>query len=63
VIPLFWFTTVHNLRTGTIPLPTGARTFVRDTGVRWAWVVPVAAYLVIVLMVLNRFWYYWSTLL
>ncbi|MBF9072059.1 vitamin K epoxide reductase family protein [Streptacidiphilus fuscans] len=60
-IPLFWFTTVHNLRTGTLPLPSGARAWVQRTGVRWAWVVPVAGYAVIVLLVLNRFWWYWST--
>jgi uncharacterized membrane protein len=60
-IPLFWLTTVHNLRTGTLPVSTGVQAWVQRTGVRWAWVVPVAGYVVIVLLVLNRFWYYWST--
>ncbi|MEY9941495.1 putative membrane protein [Streptacidiphilus sp. MAP5-52] len=60
-IPLLWYTTVHNLRTGTLPLPSGARAWFQRTGVHWAWVVPAAGYLVIVLLVLNRFWYYWST--
>ena len=62
MIPLFWYTTLHNLRRGVIPLPAGARSGVAAVA-RYHWVVPALWYLVIVLMILNRFWYYWSTLL
>ena len=61
-IPLFWYTTVHNLRTGVIPVSETARTRVA-TAAGFYWLVPAACYLTIALMVLNRFWYYWSTLL
>ncbi|MEY9875341.1 putative membrane protein [Streptacidiphilus sp. MAP12-33] len=62
MIPLFWYTTLHNLRTGTIPLPAGGRERV-EAAAGWYWIVPFAAYLLIVVLVLDRFWYYWSTLL
>ncbi|GAA1500567.1 vitamin K epoxide reductase family protein [Kitasatospora kazusensis] len=48
VLPLCWYTTLHNLR--------------RLTG-RYHWVVPALWYLGIALLILNRFWYYWRTLL
>ncbi|MFJ4678158.1 vitamin K epoxide reductase family protein [Kitasatospora sp. NPDC088783] len=60
VITAFWYTTVHNLRTGALPAPAPLR---RLAALRFQWLVPVAAYLVIALLILNRFWYYWSTLL
>lgn len=61
-ILLFWYTTVHNLRTGAVPLSQRARDRL-ETAVGFYWLVPAACYLTIALMVLNRFWYYWSTLL
>ncbi|MFE9421574.1 vitamin K epoxide reductase family protein [Kitasatospora sp. NPDC006697] len=61
-IVLFWYTTLANLRTGVIPVPERLRAVVREVD-RYHWVVPVLWYAVIALMVLNRFWYYWRTLL
>ncbi|WP_037601935.1 vitamin K epoxide reductase family protein [Streptacidiphilus rugosus] len=61
-IALFWYTTVHNLRTGVIPLSDRARAGLESAAGLY-WLAPVACYLVIALLVLNRFWYYWSTLL
>ncbi|RPE36066.1 vitamin K epoxide reductase family protein [Kitasatospora cineracea] len=60
IITTFWYTTVHNLRTGTLPAPALLR---RLAALRFQWLVPTAAYLVIALLILNRFWYYWQTLL
>ncbi|MFB7949326.1 vitamin K epoxide reductase family protein [Kitasatospora phosalacinea] len=60
VITATWYTTVHNLRTGTLPAPPLLR---RLAALRFQWLVPAAACLVIALLILNRFWYYWSTLL
>ncbi|MFD9595544.1 vitamin K epoxide reductase family protein [Kitasatospora sp. NPDC059973] len=62
MIPLFWYTTLHNLRTGVIPTPRGLRPVVREAA-RYHWVVPALWYAVIVLLILDRFWYYWRTLL
>lgn len=61
-IALFWYTTLHNLRTGVLPLPDRLRRVVRELD-RYHWAVPVLWYAVIALLVLNRFWYYWRTLL
>ncbi|MCG6495410.1 vitamin K epoxide reductase family protein [Kitasatospora sp. A2-31] len=62
VIPLFWYTTLHNLRSGVIPVGRRLRPVVREAA-RYHWVVPALWYAVIVLLVLARFWYYWSTLI
>ncbi|GAA1944999.1 vitamin K epoxide reductase family protein [Kitasatospora viridis] len=61
-ILLFWYTTLANLRSGAIPVPARLRVVVREVA-RYHWVVPVLWYTVIALLVLNRFWYYWRTLL
>jgi len=62
VIPLFWYTTLHNVRAGHIrlPLPAGrlaalAREFHGVVLATW--------YLAIVGLIANRFWEYWSGLL
>ncbi|GAB7185541.1 vitamin K epoxide reductase family protein [Kitasatospora sp. Ki12] len=62
VIPLFWYTTLHNLRSGVIPVGPRLRVVVREAA-RYHWVVPGLWYAVIALLILNRFWYYWSTLI
>ncbi|MBD0691204.1 vitamin K epoxide reductase family protein [Streptomyces sp. CBMA123] len=62
VVVLFWYTTLHNLRTGVIPVGPRMRTVAREAA-RYHWALPVLWAAVIALLVLNRFWYYWSTLL
>lgn len=62
MIPMFWYVTVHNLRNGAIPVPAPWRPAVRVAS-RHHWLVPPAWYVIIALMILNRFWYYWRTLL
>jgi uncharacterized membrane protein len=61
-IPLFWYTTLHNVRRGVIPVPESWRPAVRAVA-RNHWLVPLAWYVLIALLILNRFWYYWRTLL
>ncbi|MDH6109756.1 putative membrane protein [Kitasatospora sp. MAP12-15] len=61
-ITLFWYTTLHNLRTGVIPVGRRLQPVVRELN-RYHWVVPVLWYAGILLLVLNRFWSYWSTLI
>lgn len=61
-IPIFWYTTLDNLRNGVIKLNK-----------RWSkmadWLqqhhgdILVGWYLVIGLLILNHFWYYWKTLI
>lgn len=62
MIPLFWYTTLHNTRYGVIPVPASWRPAVRAAS-RYHWLVPLAWYAIIALLILNRFWYYWRTLL
>ncbi|MER7771433.1 vitamin K epoxide reductase family protein [Kitasatospora sp. NPDC096140] len=62
VVVLFWYTTLHNVRTGVIPVGPRLQAVVREAA-RYHWALPVLWAAVIALLVLNRFWYYWSTLL
>lgn len=61
-IPLFWYTILYNLREGHIPTPPRLRRAVvfaqRHHGdILLIW------FLIILALVLKRFWYYWSTLI
>ncbi|MGW1677411.1 vitamin K epoxide reductase family protein [Saccharopolyspora sp. NPDC002376] len=58
-IPLFWYTTLHNLTAGNF----GGGQSVGVALARVHSVVLVLWYLVIVVLVLLRFWDYWSSLL
>ncbi|MCX5208928.1 vitamin K epoxide reductase family protein [Kitasatospora sp. NBC_00240] len=62
MIPLFWYTTLHSLRSGVIPVSARLRPAVREA-LRYHWVVPALWYAVIALLILSRFWYYWRTLI
>ncbi|MFI2612738.1 vitamin K epoxide reductase family protein [Kitasatospora sp. NPDC018619] len=62
VVVLFWYTTLHNLRSGVIPVGPRMAVAAREAA-RYHWALPVLWAAVIALLVLNRFWYYWSTLL
>lgn len=58
-ILMFWYTTVHNLKHGIIPAPAGLRRVVLE----FHWVAPVLWYGVIALLILTRWWSYWSSLI
>ncbi|MEV0414895.1 vitamin K epoxide reductase family protein [Streptomyces sp. NPDC050448] len=58
-IALFWFLTLHSLDRGLVPVPRAVLEVIRDTH----WMLLVAWYGVIALLVLTRFWPYWSSLL
>ncbi|MFF8772061.1 vitamin K epoxide reductase family protein [Kitasatospora sp. NPDC015120] len=62
VVPLFWYTTLHNLCSGVIPVGPRLRPVVREAA-RYHWALPVLWAAVIALLILNRFWSYWSTLI
>jgi uncharacterized membrane protein len=58
-IALFWYVTLHCLERGIVPVPRGVLYVVRDTH----WMLLGAWYGIIALLVLTRFWPYWSSLL
>ncbi|MFE1441702.1 vitamin K epoxide reductase family protein [Streptomyces sp. NPDC058739] len=58
-IALFWFVTLRCLERGDVPAPRGAVELLRDTH----WLLLGAWYGVIALLVLTRFWAYWTSLL
>ncbi|MEV0170561.1 vitamin K epoxide reductase family protein [Streptomyces sp. NPDC050803] len=60
-IALFWYVTLHNLRHGVIPVPARGRgllTVVLESH----WLLLGAWYGVIAMLILTRFWTYWSSL-
>jgi uncharacterized membrane protein len=62
MIPLFWYTTLYNLRNNYIIVPrrlAGLKEFL----IRHHGDIPAAWFLVIIGVILHRFWYYWQTLL
>ncbi len=61
-IPLFWYTTLHNLRVGHPPTPARLRQLTRIAA-DYHGVVLTAWYLVIGGLILERFWDYWVTLI
>ncbi|AZM44987.1 Vitamin K epoxide reductase [Streptomyces sp. WAC 06738] len=58
-ILIFWYTTVHNVKTGVFPV--SAR--VRETVLEFNWVVPVLWYGILLILIGIRWWSYWKTLL
>ncbi|WP_282701763.1 vitamin K epoxide reductase family protein [Streptomyces sp. CC219B] len=61
-IALFWYVSLHNLRHGVIPVPAHGRSLLALV-VESHWILLGAWYGVIVVLVLTRFWTYWSGLL
>lgn len=62
IIPLFFYVTLFNFDSGNIPKISKSNKILRfvynhhlDFLLVW--------YLIIIILILNRFWYYWSTLL
>ncbi|MFW6773004.1 vitamin K epoxide reductase family protein [Nocardioides sp. CPCC 205120] len=62
VVPLAWHVTVRNAEAGVLGAGL-ARSGVVRAARRWSLLGVVVVYLVVVVMVLERFWDYWSTLL
>lgn len=60
--PLFWYTTLYNLKQGNIALPKhleGLTAF----AYRFHAEILTSWYLVVIALILKRFWYYWKTVL
>ncbi|MDF3288892.1 vitamin K epoxide reductase family protein [Streptomyces silvisoli] len=58
-IAAFWYTLVHNIKHRVIPVPRG----LRSAALEFHWAVPVLWYGVIIMLILTRWWSYWSTLI
>ncbi|WP_240812763.1 vitamin K epoxide reductase family protein [Streptomyces sp. DASNCL29] len=61
-ITLFWYVTLHNLGRGVIPVPAAGRGAL-DLVLETHWILLAGWYGVIAVLVLIRFWSYWSSLL
>ncbi|GAB3221654.1 vitamin K epoxide reductase family protein [Glycomyces halotolerans] len=62
VLPIFWFTTVYNLRNGAIKVGEDWRGPVDDL-LRHHWIGLALMYVAVLTVVGTGFWDYWSTLL
>jgi uncharacterized membrane protein len=60
--PMFWYTTLYNLRTGNIKLPKQLNGVVKFA-YRFHAEILTTWYLIIIALILRRFWYYWKTVL
>ncbi|MBK1783900.1 vitamin K epoxide reductase family protein [Prauserella cavernicola] len=61
MLPVFWYTTVHNLAAGHLRLPSALRPLGRWP-VRYHGVVLTTWYLVVIVLIGQAFWWYWSGL-
>jgi uncharacterized membrane protein len=61
-IPIFWYTTLYNLRSDNIRTPKKLRSAVNFAQRHHADIL-VLWFLIIIGLILKRFWYYWSTLI
>jgi len=60
--PIFWYTTLYNLREGHLPTPAKLKTAVAFAQ-RHHGDILAAWYGILIFIVLHQFWYYWQTLL
>ncbi|CAL9380932.1 vitamin K epoxide reductase family protein [Streptomyces albus] len=56
-IIMFWYVTAHNVRSGFLPAPAGVRSFADE----FPWVLPVLHIGVIGILVLTRWWDFWTS--
>jgi uncharacterized membrane protein len=60
--PIFWYTTLYNLREGNLKTPKRLRGVVAFAQ-RHHGDILLLWFVIIILLILKRFWYYWSTLI
>lgn len=61
-IPMFWYTTMYNFQTGNLELPPRLKRAGRFVA-RHHGDILLLWFLIIIALILKRFWYYWSTLI
>ena len=57
--PMFWYTTLYNLREGNLKISQPINRFLQTHHGD----ILLAYYMIIFGLILNRFWYYWQTLI
>lgn len=60
--PLFWYTTLYNLREGNLSTPKKLKSAVEFANKHHLDIL-ITWYLLIFLAIVTRFWYYWKTLI
>jgi uncharacterized membrane protein len=55
-IVMFWYVTSHNLRNGVLPAPAWLRGFLGE----FTWVIPALHVAVIGMLILTRWWSFWT---
>jgi uncharacterized membrane protein len=60
--PIFWYTTLYNLRMGNIKLPKRLDSIV-SFAYKFHAEILTTWYVIIIALILKRFWYYWKTVL
>ncbi|MFK4065152.1 vitamin K epoxide reductase family protein [Streptomyces sp. NPDC029674] len=53
---MFWYVTAHNVRSGILPAPRSLRTFMAE----FTWVFPAAHLGIIGMLILTRWWDFWT---
>lgn len=61
MLPLFWYVTLRNATTGMFGVKVGGSRVVR-VAAQWHLVVLTTVGVVVLGLIADRFWYYWSTL-
>jgi uncharacterized membrane protein len=59
--PIFWYTTLYNLRKKNIPTPKSLKGVVAFAQRHHADIL-IAWYVLVIALIIVNFWYYWSTL-
>lgn len=62
MIPLFWYTTLYNLQEGNIKTPKNLVKLISYI-TKHHFDFLITFYLIVIALILNHFWYYWSTLI
>ena len=60
--PIFWYTTLYNLRKKHIPTPKKLKAAVAFAQRHHADIL-IAWYVLVIALIIENFWYYWSTLI
>lgn len=60
--PLFWYTTLYNLREGNLATPKKLKSAVQFANKHHLDIL-ITWYLLIFLAIVTRFWYYWKTII
>jgi hypothetical protein len=60
--PIFWYTSLYNLREKHIPTPKAFRGIINFMQKHHADIL-VSGYVLVILLIIENFWYYWKTLI